>query len=472
MALIRSGGHLDTAARVRLALYLAVPSMVAQLSAIAMQYIDASMVGRLGAQSSAAIGLVTTTTWLFWGFLSASATGFAVQVAQLIGANDARRARSVVRQSIVAVAIFSCAISAIGLAISGALPGWLGGDESIRGEATSYFRIFAMFLPALQMSFLGGAMLRCSGNMKVPSMLGVAMCALDVLFNFLLIFPTRHVVIGSFQLTMPGAGLGVEGAALGTVLAETTVAAIMMWYMVRRSSLLRLNQERGSYMPRRTSIAKAIKIGLPMGLEHAAISGAQIMTTVIVAPLGIAAIAANAFAVIAESLCYMPGYGLGEAATTLAGQCYGAARYKLVRSFGRITVGSGMAVMGLMGVVMYAFAPEIIGLMSPVDEIRELGTEILRIEAWAEPMFGASIVAYGFFIGLGRTIVPATVNLLSIWCVRLTLAALLAPTMGLAGVWLAMCVELCLRGAVFLLLMIVNDTKMRREPTKTIISTE
>ena len=174
------------------------------------------------------------------------------------------------------------------------------------------------------------------------------------------------------------------------------------------------------------------------------------MTTVIVAPLGVFAIAANSFAITAESLCYMPGYGIADAATTLVGQSIGAGRRKLTRSFARITVLMGMGIMGLMGVLMYLFAPQIIGLMTPVGEIRELGVMALRIEAFAEPMFAASIVAYGVFVGAADTLVPCLMNFFSIWAVRLSLAALLAPTLGLKGVWIAMCVELCFRGMIFL----------------------
>lgn len=184
--------------------------------------------------------------------------------------------------------------------------------------------------------------------------------------------------------------------------------------------------------------------------RHIAICGAQIMTTVIVAPLGIVAIAANSFAIIAESLCYMPGYGISEAATTLVGQSLGANRIRLLKRFANITVWSGMLIMGVMGVLMYVAAPQIIGVMTPVEEIRMLGIGILRIEAFAEPMFAASIVAYGVFVGAGNTFVPSLMNFGSIWGVRLTLAAWLAPTMGLRGVWLAMCIELCFRGAIFL----------------------
>lgn len=448
LSLIREGKEMTLGQQLRLTAYLSVPAIMAQVSSIAMQYIDASMVGSLGANAAASIGLVSTSTWLFWGLCGAAASGFSVQVAHRVGAGDFAGARKVFRQSVTSMLAFSSLLAAAGIAVSGALPGWLGGDEAIQGDSSLYFRIFSIFLPALQLNFLAGGMLRCSGNMRVPSMLNVLMCLLDVVFNFLLIFPTRRVEWLGF--TVPGAGLGVEGAILGTVLAELITGGGMMWYLCCRSSMLKLSGERGSFLPRKETLRKAYRISLPMGFEHAAICGAQIMTTVIVAPLGIAAIAANSFAIVAESLCYMPGYGISEAATTLVGQSLGANRIRLLRRFANITVWSGMLVMGVMGALMYVAAPQIIGVMTPVEEIRALGVGILRIEAFAEPMFAASIVAYGVFVGTGGTLVPSLMNFGSIWGVRLTLAAWLAPTIGLRGVWLAMCIELCFRGMIFL----------------------
>lgn len=437
--------------QIHLTVMLSVPAVVAQLSSIVMQYIDAAMVGSLGAEEAAAIGLVSTTTWLFWGLCIASSTGFSVQVAHRIGAGDMQGARNVLRQAVTSTTLFSFALAAIGVAISGVLPEWLGGDVSIHHDASLYFLIFSLFLPALQLNFLAGGMLRCSGNMRIPSLLGVVMCVLDVIFNFFLIFPTRHAVVAGIDIFIPGAGLGVEGAALGTVAAETVVATIQMWYLCTHSSELKLTKEKGSFRPQVNILKKALRIGLPMGLEHVVICGAQIMTTVIVAPLGVFAIAANSFAITAESLCYMPGYGISDAATTLVGQSVGAKRRRLTRSFAFITVFMGMIIMGLMGLLMYIFAPQIIGLMTPVEEIRSLGIIALRIEAFAEPMFAASIVAYGVFVGAANTLVPCLMNFFSIWAIRLSLAALLAPTMGLKGVWIAMCIELCFRGIIFLI---------------------
>ena len=91
-----------------------------------------------------------------------------------------------------------------------------------------------------------------------------------------------------------------------------------------------------------------------------------------------------------------------------------------------------------------------IGILSPVEEIRTLGSQVLRIEAFAEPFFAASIVTYSVCIGAGDTLRPAIMNLVSMWCVRLTMAAMLAPRYGLKGVWIAMAVELIFRGSIFL----------------------
>ena len=109
--------------------------------------------------------------------------------------------------------------------------------------------------------------------------------------------------------------------------------------------------------------------------------------------------------------------------------------------------------MAASGALMYLLAPQMIGVLSADAQIRALGTQILRIEAFAEPLYAASIVASGVFRGAGDTVVPSVLSLVSMWGVRIPLAAFLAPRFGLPGVWCAMCVELCVRGLLFTLLL-------------------
>ncbi len=449
---IQNGESMTLRQQLALTAKLSGPAIMAQLSTILMQYIDASMVGRLGADQSASVGLMNSSLWMFWGVCSMLTMGFSVQVAHRLGAKDTDGARAVLRQGIVACLIAGTVISLFGLSIAGQLPVWLGAESSICHGATVYFATFISALPILILNYLAGGMLRCAGNMKIPGLLSVCMCLLDIIFNFFLIFPAREISIGGIDIAIPGAGLGIFGAALGTVAAECICAAALMWYLCRRQEGLNLRgaHAKGSYRPTLEILRKAAKISMPMTAEHIIFCGAQITITIIVAPLGVVAIAANAFAVTAESLCYMPGFGIGEAATTLCGQSYGAGRFDLVRRFCHLTTGLGIAIMSLMALIMYIGAPIMMQIMTPVAEIASAGAEVLRIEAWAEPMYAASIVTYGAFVGVGDTLLPAIMNFGSIWLVRIPLAAVMAPMFGLKGVWIAMAVELIFRGIIFL----------------------
>lgn len=462
MARIRDGEELTARQQIVLTFQLSLPAIFAQLSTILMQYIDASMLGSLGANPSASVGLMASATWLIGGLCLSVSAGFTVQVAQKIGARKFEEARLVMRQAFISCLLFIGVLSALGMAISSYLPVWIGGTPEICGDASAYFFIYTAALPAAQLYQLSGGMLRCSGNMQIPSVASVIMCAMDVLFNWLLIFPTHHYSIAGLDFSVWSADMGVKGAALATALAQIVTAGFLTFYLLTRSKELsvfgrRANKDvltrgaRRSYLPTRATLRNAFKISAPMGLEHFIMCSAQVLSTVIVAPLGVMSIAANSFAVTAESLCYMPGYGIGDAATTLIGQSIGARRLDLTRRFGFITVGLGMLIMSVMGVVMYYCAPLMMSILTPVEEIVELGTMALRIEAWAEPMFAASIVAYGVFVGAGDTLKPCLMNFVSMWGVRLTLAWCLAPMWGLRGVWVAMCVELCFRGLIFLI---------------------
>lgn len=445
LTLVRKGArNMTLGEKLRLTILLSLPAMIAQISSVAMQIIDAAMLGHLGTKESAMVGLVSTTIWLFGGLCTAFASGFSVQVAHRVGADDLATARNIVRQGITSGLIFSSVLAVIGVCIAPWLPVWLGADRDIQAGASEYFSIVAMALPVLELNVLAAGSLRCSGNVKAPSLLNAMMCLLDIVFNYIFIFILD---------------MGTAGAAYGTFLAYTITVVMMLYALVKKDRLLRFSLDNATstctrwverYVPRHDTLSKALRIGFPISLERCVICGAQIAVTGIIAPLGQVAIAANTFGINIESLCYMPGFGISEAATTLVGQSMGAKRKDLMRSFAWISVSVGMAIMAIMGVLMAVFAPEMMSLITNDKEVVMLGTEILRIEAWAEPMFAASIVAYGVFVGSGKTLVPCLMNLGSIWFVRISLSLLLAPTMGLHGVWIAMCIELCWRGSAFL----------------------
>lgn len=436
MESIRSGRAMARSEKLNLIVGLSIPSMLAQISTVMMFFIDASMVGHLGAEASASIGLIESTTWLVGSLLSAAATGFSVQVAHFIGANDFVKARQVFRHALICGLAFSVFLSLIGVGIHSHLPYWLGGGADIASASSGYFLIYSLVLPFVYLYHTSEMMLKSAGNMHTPSVMAVLVCICDVIFNYIFIYICK---------------LGVVGAAMGTALAYICISLPNLYLSACKNRMLNLRQDHVRFHWVKEYVQRACKISIPIAIQNILMSGAQIVSTMIVAPLGNIAIAAHSFAITAESLCYMPGYGIGDAATTLVGQTHGAGRIDLCKNFAYMTVGLGMLVMALMGVIMYVFAPEMIGVLSPVEAIRELGTTCLRIEAFAEPFFAASIVTYCVCVGAGDTFKPAAINLGTMWLVRLTLAYGLSKSYGLEGVWIAMATELTFRGVLFLI---------------------
>ena len=452
LALMREGKPLTLSERIFMIITLSIPAILAQVSSIVMQYIDASMVGRLGANDSASIGLVSSSTWLFGGLCMAAGTGFSVLIAQRIGANNTRDARTLVKTGLISVIIFSIALLLIGISISRVLPILLGGEKEIQDGAFWYFLIFSLSVPFMQINYTAGSMIQASGNMKVAGMMEIIMCMLDVVFNALLIFPSGTRVVFGRNIYIIGAGLGIKGAALGTALAEAVTGLILLWYLLTQSESLKIRKNEKSGFSFH-ELKSSLKIAIPVAIEQIITCSAYIAFTRIVSPLGTIAIAANSFSITAESLCYMPGYGIAAAASTIIGQSIGSKRKDLTKKLGWLSVATGMTVMTLGGVIMFLAAPLMIGLLTPDKNIQALGCEILRIEAFAEPMYAASIVAAGVFRGAGDTTVPSVLNLVSMWIIRIPLAAFLASGYGIQGVWIAMCIELCIRGTLFLILL-------------------
>lgn len=420
------------APQLRLVWQLSLPAILTQITTIAMQYIDSAMVGALGADASAAIGLVASSTWLFGGVTTAVSAGFSVQVAHRIGAGEDTEARTVVRHGLAAALTLAALLALLGLGICRQLPCWLGGGAEICADASAYFLTFSLMLPFSQLNSLTAGFLQCAGDMVTPSVLNAVMCGLDVVCNALLI---PH--------------FGVLGAGMGTALACALVSLAMAWCCCVRNAQLRLRRgETHAFRPE--ILKKAFRIGAPVAVQEIAMNGAMVASTMILAPLGAAAIAANSFAVTAESLCYMPGYGVGSAATTLVGRSVGAGDAAQARRYGNICTALGGALMGCTGLLMMIFCPFVFRLLTPVAEVRTLAAQVLRIGLLAEPLFGVSIAAAGALRGAGDTLVPSLLNLGSIWIVRLGLSLLLVGKLGLRGMWIAMAIELCVRGALML----------------------
>ena len=237
---------------------------------------------------------------------------------------------------------------------------WLGGDAAICEDASKYFLVYAFMIPFSQFNSLCSSFLQCCGDMMTPSVLNAVMCGLDVVFNMLLI---PH--------------FGVMGAGMGTALACAVIAVVMTWKCCICNPKLRLNRkEKGQFEGK--ILTEALKIGTPVAVEQIAMCGAMVVSTVIIAPLGTVAIAAHSFAVTAESFCYMPGYGIGSAATTLVGRSVGAGEAALAKRYGNICTAMGAIFMAVTGVLMMVICPVVFQILTPDENVRILAAQVLR----------------------------------------------------------------------------------------------
>ena len=370
-ARMRQGETIPSRQTAQVALALSIPSILEQLVVTAMGYIDAAMVGHIGAEATASIGIVSSSTWLLHGVLVGLYTALSIQIAQYLGADRQDDARSVLRQAMLFNVILGVGAALFGLGISPFLPGWLGADPSLRANATAYFAIWSTALPFTMAMGMYASILRAAGYALTASLISVLVCVLDAIFNFFLINPTRTL----WGITVWGAGLGVPGAALGTALATVVGGLLALAILLLREGPLCIRKP-APWKITRSCLRNLLWVGGPLAGERAAISLAQVVVVRIVAGLGTVAIAANSLAVNAEGLCYMAGYGIQSAAVTLIGQAVGANRKDMAKRFAWLCTGLGMGVMALSGVGLWIFAPTLMSLFTTDAAVIALGAQV------------------------------------------------------------------------------------------------
>lgn len=424
-------------------LMLAWPTIVEQLLQTAVNYVDTAMVGSIGAgatNATAAIGVNTSTIWLIMGVMNAVGVGFSVIVGRRIGEGKLEDARAAIRQAVLCIVIVGLLLTAVvQLIVAPNLARWMGADEAVRPMAQAYMHIIGsvyLFNTALVVC---SSILRCSGDTKTPMFFNIMTNVINVVLNFFLIYPTRPMHILGVTFTIPGAGLGVAGAAAATAAATAFSGICMFRALFRHDSPVGISL-RDSFRFDGTIIRQAVKLGVPAGLERATISVGQIVMTALISGCGTVALSANQLANTGESLCYMPVFGFSIAATTLVSQSLGAGDKDLAYRYSQWCIRLSVGVMAVTSTAMFIFAPQIMDLFIDDPAVIKLGAQMLRIEAFAEPLLAIGTVAGGIFRGAGDTRWPFYISIVGMWVVRVSMAVILIKVFhwGLAAVWVAM----------------------------------
>ena len=418
-------------------LALAWPTMLEQWLQVAAQYVDSAMVGRLGAAATAAVGATTTINWLIGSSLSALGVGFLAFIAREYGAQRYDNAARAAAQSVIACLVTGTAFTVLALALSPYIPGWMNAAPDIRSEAARYF--FIIYSPMLfrAATVIFGTVLRATGDTKTPMKCNIIMNLVNVVLNFLLIYPARSVSLLGRRFALPGAGLGVKGAAIGTA-AGFVVGGILMTSALWRHA--QISPRGRSLKPDWSIMRPCLKVALPSALQRFGTSFGYVAFASIVNSLGTVSTAAHSIANTAESAFYIPAYGIQTAAATLSGNASGMKDRDYMKSITRTLLILEPALMTVSGATLFLLAPRIMAMFTPDPRVVRLGATILRMVAISEPVYGVAVVLEGIFQGVGDTMYAFACNIAGMWGVRVlgTLLMVRAFGFGLQAAWGAM----------------------------------
>lgn len=428
---------------------LAWPTMLEQMMQTAVQYIDTAMVGTLGTQATAAVGATSTVNWLIGSTISAISVGFLAFIARSLGAGDEAAARRASGQAVLAVLTVGSLLTGITLSLSGVVPALMRVDPAIRELASAYF--FILYLPMLPRtaSIIFGTVLRAAGDTKTPMKTGVVVNLVNVVLNFFFIYETRPMRVLGLDIVMPGAGMGVVGAAVASAIAFTVGGAMLTVRLWRHP---RVSPRGQRITPDASILRPCLRVALPNMLQRFGTSLGYVFFASMINSLGEVATAAHTIANTVESAFYIPGYGMQTAAATLAGNAYGAGDKKRMDDLAAMFLPIEIGLMVLSGAALFALAPALMRIFSRSDAVVALGATVLRMVAVSEPFYGFSIIVEGMMQGVGQTRQPFLYNIAGMWLVRIAGTFLCTQLLGLGLVaaWACMIAHNLLLFALFL----------------------
>ena len=426
---------------------LAWPTVLEQILQTAVSYVDSAMVGRIGARATAAIGVTATVNWLINGLVYALGIGFLAYISREIGAKREENARRAAAQATLIALITGIAFTVLALSLSNRIPVWMHADADILQDASRYF--FIIYTPMLfrAASIIYGTCLRAAGDTRTPLYVNLLVNAVNIVLNFLLIYPARRLTVFGLSLTIPGAGLGVTGAAIASAISFA-VGGIGMTLAVMRHRLL---SPRGlSLRPNGEILRPCLRVALPCALQRFGTSFGYVAFASMINGLGTISTAAHSIANTAESAFYIPGYGMQTAAATLAGNCYGARDKARMKRLSRMLIALEIALMILSGASLFIWAERLMGVFTRDAAVIALGARVLRMVALSEPIYGVAVILEGIFQGVGDTKSAFVFNILGMWGVRIlgTWIMLRRFGGGLTAAWGCMIAHNLLLGAL------------------------
>lgn len=401
---------------------LAIPTVLEEILSTLLQYVDTAMVGRLGENATAAVSVTTTVSWLVHCLPSAIGIAALSMIAQAAGSGDEKLIKRVSNQLMMIVIYSGVIIGGLSVALSPFIPSWMGAEVSIRRQASIYFAIISFPMIFRCAAWILGSAIRATKDTKTPMLINMSANILNVLLNYLFIY--------TFSL-------GVTGAAIATAISYS-IAGIFMYFAYRKNEILKI--DRITMKPDKEIIDKACKIAVPVMATNVTSCTGYVIFASLVTGMGNTVFAAHSIAVTAETIFYIPGYGLRTATSTLVGNAVGENNRKKLSEVSYMSIIVTVLAMCLSGVVLYLVSFPLMRFFTSSLRVAEIGAEMLKLVAFSEPFFGLMIVCEGIYYGLGETKYPFYIETFCMWGIRIvaTFICVRILGLGLREVWYCM----------------------------------
>lgn len=401
---------------------LSIPTIIEEILSTLLQYVDTAMVGHLGEKATAAVSVTTTISWLTHSIPSAIGVAILAMISKAVGSKDRDRIKKLANESLYLVVVCGIILTALTIGLSPFIPKWMGAEKSIRRDASLYFAIICVPMLLRTGSSIFAAAIRATADTKTPMIINMGANALNVVLNYVLIYVLN---------------MGVVGAAVASAIAYS-VGGIVMYIAFTQNEYLHL--EEYHIQSDNEILRECISLGFPVLCTSAISCIGYVVFASLVTGMGNTTFAAHSIAVTAETLFYIPGYGLRIATSTLVGISLGEQDRDKFERISAIAVVTTVCMMFVSGIVLYFIATPLMSLFTNSDEVIRIGSNMLKLVAFSEPFFGLMIVTEGIYYGLGRTKYALAVESFGMWGVRILSAFICVRVygLGLRVVWYCM----------------------------------
>jgi len=427
---------------------LSLPIMATSFMQMAYSLTDMFWMGRLaGGSAVAAVGTAAQFLWLSMAFMVIGRMGAEIGVSQNMGKGDPAAAKSFAQNAFKIAIVLGILYAAVMIIFNGPLIAFFRIDDAhVVREARQYLVVSALSIPFLMAHNVITGCYNGFGNTKIPFYINSIGLVLNIIISPIFIFVL---------------GLGIVGAAAGTVVASVVNLALKIWVIKYYSGrpfedyaiFSRIDWGR---------IWQICKWGLPVAAESALFTSLFMVVSRLVADFGVGAIAAHRVGYNVEALSFMVGGGFAMAFASFVGQNFGAKKWSRLHSGSRISliVMAGYGV--FVTVFLFVFADPLVRIFLDCPYEIQMGGDYLRIVALTQLLFCMEGVAVGSFRGRGLTVYPSVVSISSNVIRVFVTYALAATALGITGVWVGIAVSMTVKSIWLLVWFKINVRRLPR----------